>query len=159
LSDERRQELWDRWAAGESISAISRAMGKPPGSVWTILRSRGGCTPPRRRIRPDALKLEEREEISRGVAAGEPLRAIAARLGRAPSTISREVKRNKGQRKYRAIDAHDRAYYQAKRPKPCLLAQHPRLANLVADRLAEEWSPEQIAGALALEFPATRRCA
>jgi hypothetical protein len=80
LSDERRQELWDRWAAGESISAISRGMGKPPGSVWTILRSRGGCTPPHRRIRPDALRLEEREEISRGVAAG------ALPVGAAPDT-------------------------------------------------------------------------
>ncbi len=152
FSDERRQELWDRWAAGETISEISRAMDKPPGSVFTILRSNGGVVPCPRRHRDGSLTLAEREEISRGLAAGESLRSIARRLERSPSTVSREVTRNKGRHRYRAIDADDRAFYKAKRRRPCLLAQRPVLARFVAARLAEEWSPEQIAGHLARTF-------
>lgn len=153
MSDERKNELWQRWHAGESISQISRAMGKPPGSVYTILRLDGGVYRPPRRRRDGHLTLEEREEISRGVAHGESMRAIARRLGRAPSTISREVNRNKGRFRYRAIDAHDRAWYRARRPKPCALELNPVLAEFVADRLAEDWSPEQISGFLAVMHP------
>ena len=154
MSDARKRELWERWHSGESISEISRAMGKPPGSVYTILRARGGVYAPPRRRRDGHLRLEEREEISRGVARGDSLRTIAKRLGRAPSTISREVKRNKGRRGYRAIDAHDRAWYRARRPKPCLLDQNPVLADFVRDRLVEDWSPQQISGFLAVMHPA-----
>ncbi len=138
LSDEKKNELWERWRCGESISEIGRAMGKPPGSVYTILRINGGVYRPPRRHRDGHLKLEEREEISRGLVAGDSFRAIAERLGRAPSTISREVARNKGRDRYRAIDAHDRAWYQARRPKPCLLDVNPVLAAFVADQLAED---------------------
>ena len=152
ISDERKQELWDRWAAGESISEISRAMGKPPGSVYTILRSRGGCVPRRRRVRANALTLAEREEISRGLASGEAIRSIARRLGRAPSPARREVARNKGPRRYRAVDAEDRAFYRAKRPQRCLLAKRPGLAAFVRGRLEEDWSPEQVSGHLAVAF-------
>src|SRR5690349_5525602 len=108
MPDARKRDLWERWRRGESISDIGRAVGRPPGSVFTILRDRGGFAPPPRTRRPQFLSLDEREEISRGLAAGESLRCIARRLGRAPTTISREVKRNKGPRKYRAIDAEDR---------------------------------------------------
>ncbi len=153
MSDEKKDELWERWHAGESISEISRAMGKPAGSVYTILRTRGGVYSPPRRARSTHLMLTEREEISRGLARGESIRQIAARLGRAPSTVSREIKRNKGCAKYRAIDAHDRAWYRAKRPKPCRLDQNPVLADFVRDRLTEDWSPEQIAGFLAVMHP------
>ena len=153
MSDERKQELWDRWKAGESISHIGRAMGKPPGSVYTILRSNGGVVPRKRCRREGHLSLNERESISRGLARGDSIRQIARDLGRAPSTISREVKRNKGRRRYRAIDAHDRAWYQARRPKRCLLAKNPVLAGFVADMLAQDWSPEQISGFLAVMFP------
>lgn len=152
MPDERRRELWDRWARGESISDISRAVGRPPGSIFTILRLHGGYVPPARTRRPQFLSMMEREEISRGLAAGESIRSIARRLGRAPSTISREIRRNNGRKKYRAVDADDRAWRRAKRPKPCRLAQRPVLARLVADKLAEDWSPEQISGYLATEF-------
>lgn len=150
LSDEKKNELWERWRCGESISEIGRAMGKPPGSVYTILRTSGGVYRPPRRRRDGHLTLEEREEISRGLVAGDSFRVIAERLGRAPSTISREVARNKGRERYRAIDAHDRAWYQARRPKPCLLDVNPELAAFVADQLAEDWSPQQIAGFLSV---------
>ena len=123
ISDERKTELWGRWHAGESISTISRAMGKPAGSVFTILRSNGGVYRPPRQRRDEHLSLDEREEISRGLARGESFRSIARGLGRTPSRISREVARNKGCQRHRAIDAHDRAWYRAQRPKQCLLAR------------------------------------
>lgn len=153
MSDEGKNELWERWHAGESISEISRAMGKPPGSVYTILRLNGGVYRPPRRRRDGHLSLEERKEISRGVARGDSLRSIAKTLGRAPSTISRELARNKGRARYRAIDAHDRAWYRARRPKPCALEVNPVLGRFVADRLEEDWSPEQISGFLAVMHP------
>lgn len=153
MSDERKNELWARWHAGESISEISRAMGKPPGSVYTILRLNGGVWRPPRRRRDVHLTLAEREEISRGVAQGESLRAIARRLGRAASTVSREVSRNKGRHRYRAVDAHDRAWYRARRPKACRLERNPVLGRFVAEMLAEDWSPQQISGFLAVMHP------
>lgn len=94
-------------------------MGKPPGSVYTILRLNGGVWRPRRR-RVGHLTLAEREAFSRGVAGGESRRAIAKRLGRAPSTVSRGDAQQ-GLHRHRAIDAHDRAWYRAWRPEPCLL--------------------------------------
>jgi IS30 family transposase len=152
MPDAHKREVWDRWAKGESISDIGRAVCRPPGSIFTILRDRGGFAPPLRSRRSEFLSLAEREELSRGLAAGEPIRAMARRLGRAPSTISREIKRNKGPNKYRAVDADDRAWRRARRPKTCVLAQRPALAAFVADRLAEDWSPEQISGHLASAF-------
>lgn len=89
MSNERKQELWDRWRVGESISQISVALVKPPGSVFTILRHYGGLAPAPRKRRPEFLSLTEREEISRGLASSESLRQIARDLGRAPSSISR----------------------------------------------------------------------
>jgi IS30 family transposase len=152
MSDEHRLEVWDRWSRGDSISDIARAVNRAPGSIFTLLRDKGGYVPPIRRRRAGHLSLAEREEISRGLASGEPLRAIATRLKRAPSTISREIKRNKGPRKYRAIDADDRAWRRARRPKPCLLSQRPELARFVAGQLSEDWSPQQISGYLAREM-------
>ena len=81
------------------------------------------------------------------------MRTIARDLGRAPSTISREVARNRGCSRYRAIDAHDRAWYRAKRPKPCRMDENPVLADFVRDRLSDDWSPQQIAGFLAVMHP------
>ena len=152
MSDEHRLAVWQRWARGDSISEIARAVRRPPGSIFTLLRDKGGYVPPIRRRRSEFLSLADREEISRGLAAGESLRSIARRLHRAPSTISREIKRNKGPRKYRAVDADDRARRRARRPKPCLLAQRPELAGLVAGKLEDDLSPEQISGFLAPEF-------
>ncbi|WP_441247947.1 IS30 family transposase [Kitasatospora sp. McL0602] len=153
MSDAQKRELWDRWKAGESISVISRALGRPPGSVFTILKSNGGYVPAVRSRRPGFLSDGERESISRGLARGDSMRAIARSLGRAASTISREIARNKGPRHYRALDAEDRAWERARRRKTCLLALNEPLRDLVAARLAEDWSPEQIAGHLAKTHP------
>jgi IS30 family transposase len=100
------------------------------------------------------LRLEEREEISRGVAAGHSIRRIATKLGRAASTVSRELKGHGGRTAYRASEADGRAWERALRPKPCRLAAHPELRWRVAQKLALQWSPEQISGWLKREFPA-----
>ncbi|ALE84063.1 IS30 family transposase [Pseudonocardia sp. HH130629-09] len=152
MSDADRADLWVRWGRGESISDIARAIGRPPGSVFTVLKSTGGYVPPSRRRRPGTLTAAEREEISRGLAQYRSIRAIAAGLGRPASTVSREVARNKGRRAYRAVDAEDRAWRRAQRPKTCLLARRPLLCGFVAARLGEDWSPEQIAGHLAKHY-------
>jgi IS30 family transposase len=153
MSDQLRAQLWEMWGSGKSFSEISRAIGHPPGSIFTVIKQTGGYVPRPRRRRPGTLALSEREEISRGLARGDSVRQIARVLGRAPSTVSREVARNRGSRKYRAIDADDRAWRRARRPKACLLARDPVLRAYVADRLAEDWSPEQIAGVLARDAP------
>jgi IS30 family transposase len=100
-----------------------------------------------------ALTLVEREEISRGVAAGESARAIAARLGRSPSTVTRELNRHHGRRGYRAGEADQRTWESARRPQLCKLARQPALRELVAGKLEQDWSPEQIAGWLKARFP------
>jgi IS30 family transposase len=97
--------------------------------------------------------LAEREEISRGIAGGLSLRAIAAQLDRAPSTISREVNRNAGRDRYRANQADEAAWDRAHRPKTCKLAQNPALARIVGEKLQLEWSPRQIAGWLKVHYP------
>jgi IS30 family transposase len=148
MSDELRRELWRLWGAGRSFSEIARAIGHPPGSIFTIVKQTGGYVPPPRRRRPGALTLQEREEISRGLARGDSLRQLARQLGRAASTISREIARNYGKKRYRAVDADDRAWRRAKRPKVCLLATNRALREYVAAQLSEDWSPEQIAGTL-----------
>jgi IS30 family transposase len=102
---------------------------------------------------PVALTLSEREEISRGIVAGCSIRAMAAKLGRAPSTVSREISRHGGLGAYRASDADASAWSRALRPKPCRLATHPELRWRVAQKLAPEWSPEQISGWLRRTFP------
>jgi hypothetical protein len=154
MSDELRCELWRLWKAGRSFSEIARATGHPPGSIFTIVKQTGGYVPPPRKRRVAALTLQEREEISRGLARGDSLRQLARQLGRAASTISREIARNYGKKRYRAIDADDRAWRRARRPKRCLLARHPELRTYVAARLGEDWSPEQIAGTLRKQYSA-----
>jgi len=111
-----------------------------------MLEATGGFSPPERRRRRCALIPAEREEISRGLASGESLRAIATRLGRCASTVCREVNRNGGRRNYRAQKAEEQALKRARRPKRCLLAIDERLRDVVARKLREDWSPEQISG-------------
>src|ERR1700728_191543 len=94
MPDEMKDELWRRWRAGESISVISRGLGKPPGSVFTVLKYHGGIAPAVHRPRTGRLTPQDREEISRGLRAGESVRAVAAALGRPASTVSREIARN-----------------------------------------------------------------
>ena len=153
LSTEQKRELWRRWKAGHSLSEIGRALDKQACNVYAVLATNGGYVPQPRRRSLRVLSLREREEISRGLAAQASVRSIARRLGRAPSTISREVARHGGQRGYRALRADARAWRRARRPKPCKLAREARLRELVADKLIEDWSPEQISGWLARTFP------
>lgn len=153
MSPAQKQELWRRWRTGESLSDIGRALGKFPASIFGVLRLHGGFSPPAR-VRPaKALTLEEREEISRGVALGLSMRQIAMRLNRAPSTVSRELGRNGGRVHYRAHEAEDKMWDRARRPKLCRLALNGRLRHKVATKLALKWSPEQIAGWLKRTYP------
>lgn len=138
--------VWSRWRRGESISDIGRALDRAPGTIHYTIRQRGGIAPPDRCRSRLVLTLSERQEISRGVAAGHSARRIAAGLGRSPSTITRELDRHGGRRRYPAAEADQRAWQRARRPKPCLLLQSRRLRVVVAEKLAEEWSPEQISG-------------
>ena len=114
------------------LMTIGRVFGKHAASIHGIVGSRGGVAPPSRRRAPRALSCGEREVISRGLAAGDGVRVIARALGRAPSTISREIARNAGPRAYRALNADHRAWQQAKRPKRCRLACEAPLRVVVA---------------------------
>ena len=152
LTAEQKSEVWLRWRSGESLSAIGRALNRHPASVFGVLRLYGGITPRQRRRSPRSLSLAERESISRGIAAGQSMRQIARELGRSPSTISREISRHGGLPKYRAIYADEKAWEWARRPKLCRLAQNALLRRTVANKLALEWSPEQIAGWLKTEY-------
>ncbi len=142
LSAAGKKEMWERWRAGESISDIARTLKKPPGSIHGMIEATGGFSPSERRRRRCALTPTEREEISRGLATGESLRAIAARLGRPASTVCREVNRNGGRNRYRATRADEKAWERSRRPKRCLLSANVRLRDLVAEKLKADWSPE-----------------
>jgi IS30 family transposase len=153
LSAAQKADLWQRWKQGQSLSEIGRALGKHAGSIHGVLSSNGGFIPPVRKRSRWALTLAEREEISRGLATDASIRQIAATLGRAPSTVSREIRRHGGAHRYRAAEADTQAWTHSRRPKPCRLATSPTLQQIVASKLALEWSPEQVAGWLKLEFP------
>jgi len=152
LSGAQKRELWERWRRGETLGEIGRALGRSEPRVYTILKAEGGIAPAERRRRANGLRMEEREEISRGLAAGASLQRIARTLGRHASTVSREVERNGGRRRYRAASAEARAWEAARRPKPCLLARRPALRDVVAHKLELYWSPQQIAGWLRREY-------
>jgi len=148
-----RAELWERWRAGQCVADIARGLERRNKSgVYKILAANGGITPALRRRARLALRLEEREEISRGIAAGHSVRQIALRLGRSASTVSRELMRNGGVSAYRASEAERSAWERALRPKRCRLATHPELRWRVAEKLALQWSAQQIAGWLKCEF-------
>jgi IS30 family transposase len=118
-----------------------------------VLRATGGIAPPPRRRSIRSLSLSEREEISRGLAIGESMRFIALRLGRSASTICREINRHGGRGNYRATKADESAWERARRPKRCLLAVNRRLGDVVAKKLKEDWSPQQISGWLVQSNP------
>ena len=149
----QRAEIWDRWQRGESMSSIGRVFDRQSSSVFSVISPTGGIRPPGRRRGSRALSLSEREEISRGLSIKRSLRVIAHQLGRAPSTISREVRRNGGSANYRATTSDQAAWDRALRPKTCKLACHPALAQAVSAKLRRKWSPEQIAGWLKRTFP------
>jgi IS30 family transposase len=152
-TDADKELMWDRWRAGESLHAIARLFDRDHPSIQGILARSGGIRPAKRRRSRSALTMEEREEISRGIVAERSLRSIAAELGRSPSTISRELRRNGGRRRYRANQADKAAWDRAKRPKTCKLAENRALARIVASKLQLEWAPEQIAGWLKRTYP------
>ena len=152
LPSELKGEIWSRWRAGQSLSEIGRAIGKIPAVVYNVLLSYGGIAPRIRYRSVRQLSLEEREEISRGLAAGASIRLIARHLRRAPSTVSREVARHGGRRRYRATVADEKAWECARRPKPYLLAANPGLRQVVTEKLELDWSPEQISGWLKLSY-------
>lgn len=144
--------MWDRWRKGESLNEIGRHFGRSHTSIQNILSRTGGIRPPARKRAYRSLSLSEREEISRGIVAGRSIRSIASELGRAPSTVSREISRNGGRRRYRANQADQATWDRAHRPKPCKLAENRALARIVAEKLQLQWSPRQIAGWLKCAF-------
>ena len=145
-TSEQRREIWQRWKRGQSLSEIGRALGKIPGSVYHVVKANGGYVPAERTRSARVLTLHDREEISRGISAGRSFREISRTLGRPVSTVSREVKRHGGRARYRGAVADAQAWVNAERPKRCLLAEDEVLRDVVAEKLNDDWSPEQIAG-------------
>ena len=152
-TESQKALMWERWQKGDSLQQIAQLFDRNHSSIQRILAESGGIRPAQRRRSRLALTLAEREEISRAVVAGQSIRSIATSLGRAPSTISREIKRNGGQECYRASQADQAAWDRTHRPKTCKLAENRTLAHIVADKLQGQWSPEQIAGWLKQTYP------
>jgi IS30 family transposase len=143
FSEAEKTLIWDWWQQGGSMRGVARELGRAHASVRWMVESYGGVRPSPRFRASRHLTLEEREEISRGVASGESLRSVASRLGRLVSTVSREVARNGGRLKYRAMRADQAAFRRARRPKVCKLAANPTLALMVEEKLG----PVVVAGA------------
>lgn len=152
-TDSQKALMWERWKEGWTLHQIAQLFNRAHTSVQGILARTGGFRPAQRCRSAKALTLVEREEISRSLAEGWSLRWIAAKLGRAPSTISRELARNGGRDSYRATGADDAAWDRAHRSKPCKLVENRSLARIVSDKLRLLWSPEQIAGWLKHTYP------
>jgi IS30 family transposase len=152
-SDSQKALMWERWKKGESLQQIAQLFDRNHGSIRGILGQTGGIRPAKRCRSKFALSLAEREEISRALVAGVSIRSIASQLNRAPSTVSREIKRNGGQGSYRASQADQAAWDRAHRPKHCKLAQNQALARVVACKLQCQWAPQQIAGWLKHTYP------
>ena len=152
VSAEERAEIWRLYVAGASLRSIDRTLRRPVSTAYKVVASTGGLQPATSGRSPLRLSLAEREEISRGVVAGESCRAIARRLSRAPSTVCRELTGNGGAQRYRAVEADAAALMRARRPKPAKLATHERLRRLVAAKLRLRWSPQQISGWLRSQY-------
>ena len=152
-TEQQKALMWERWQKGDSLQKIAQLFDRNHSVVQGILVRTGGIRPAPRHRSKLALTLAEREEISRGVVAGQSIRSIATHLCRAPSTISRELRRNGGIEGYRASQADQAAWDQARRPKTCKLAENRRLANIVAGKLQGQWAPQQIAGWLKRAYP------
>ena len=146
LSQREQTEIWRRYGVGESLRSISRSVRRDMGMLRRLIASTGGRQP--RELRRSELRLSpaEREEISRGLVAGDSCRQIARRLRRAASTVSREVARNGGRGQYRACEAERAAFKRARRPKATKLGSFRQLRHAVEALLQLRWSPQQIAG-------------
>jgi transposase, IS30 family len=154
FTDSEVSLMWGRWKQGESLASIARGLETDPPAVYHVLSRYGGVALPQHSRASRVLSLSEREEISRGLAAGCSFRSIAQLLQRSPSTISREVHRHGGVKHYRASRADEAAWVSAKRPKPCKLGSNIELKRIVASKLKQFWSPEQISGWLKCHYPA-----
>jgi transposase, IS30 family len=153
LTEAQIAEIWARRSAGETGTRIARHLGRYASSVRSYIHQAGGVRPRPRMKSRIALSLEEREEVSRGLAAADSLRSIARRIGRAPSTVAREVARNHGRQSYRAGSAEMAALIRARRPKPAKLRVCAPLRLEVIARLEADWSPQQISRFLKEEYP------
>ena len=153
MREHMQRQVWEAWHEGLSMAEITRLLPTNKISVRTLISTQGGIRPPPRRRSSRALSAAEREWIGEGLAAGCSLRMIARHLKRSPSTISREVKRNRGVMRYSGIWADERAWRKASRPKKCLLSTRPALRDLVIEKLLLEWSPQQISGWLRKVYP------
>jgi transposase, IS30 family len=153
LSESDRSELQRRVSEGETFASAAAAVGCSTKSVQRFMARTGGIRPRVRERSPLRLSLAEREELSRGLLTGDSLRQIALRLGRATSTISREIASNGHRDAYRAWRGERSSAKRARRPKPFKLADHPRLCREVERRLLERWSPQQIAARLVKDYP------
>lgn len=156
-SDSQKALMWERWRAGWTLHEIGKLFDRGHSSIHRIIAETGGIRPADRSRSQRALTVAEREEISLGLTLGQSMRSIAVRLGRSPSTISREIRRNGGQAGYRATLADQAAWERALRPKLCKLAKNRALAGVVSDMLRMLWSPEQIAGWLKHTYPNDQR--
>lgn len=145
--------MWEHWQKGDSLQQIAQLFDRNHSSIERILAETGGIRPAQRCRSRLALTLAEREEISRAITTSESIRSVAKSLGRAPSTIRREIHRNGGAECYRAAQAEQAAWERARRPKSCKLVVNRTLARMVAGRLRLLWSPEQIAGWLKQAYP------
>ena len=149
---EQQELIWAMWRRGDPIREMERALGETLPRIRRYLRESGGIPPIPRKRRVGHLTLVEREEISRGIAAGLSARAIAGRIDRPSSTVSREIARNGGRDAYRALVADAAAFERARRPKPSKLAVNAQLRGVVTDKLVADWSPQQIAQWLRREY-------
>jgi IS30 family transposase len=152
-TENQKSLMWDRWKKGESMHQIASLFDRHHSSVQRIFAETGGIRPVKRSRSRLALSQVEREEISREIATQSSMRKIAALLGRSPSTISHEIKRNGGYVHYRALQTEQDAWKRAKRPKRCKLANNEQLSQIVAKKLRRQWSPQQIAGWLKRGYP------
>ena len=153
LTEAVKDAIWERRAEGLSDREIGRRLGLARGTVSSHLARTGGIRPRARRRPERCLSLEEREEVSRGIARGGSARAIARVLRRSHTTIAREINRCGGRRRYRAHAAERESWRRARRPRPTKLELCPELRRLVSERLCEDYSPEQIAGWLKIRIP------
>jgi len=138
--------MWDRWQKGDALNTIARLFDTSHAAISNVVYENGGIRPHQRKRSSTSLTLDEREEISRGLATQLSIRTIAIQLGRPPSTVSREINRNGGYHRYRAALADKAAWKRALRPKVCKLAGNHRLIRLITNKLKQQWSPQQIAG-------------
>jgi IS30 family transposase len=156
LTVQEKAEIWRAYRAGASLRSISRTLGRTMEALRTLVAATGGRPPVVPRWSARWLALAEREEISRGIVAGDSCRLIGGRIRRAGSTVSREIARNGGRRHYRACQAERAAPSRARRPKAAKLVACPRLRQVVEAKLASRWSPQQIAGWLTRAYPDDR---